>query len=50
MKKFSILAQDFSIEDGELTPTQKMKRKIVSPKYQTKIVAMYQGRNTKYQR
>ena len=41
IKKFSILAQDFSIEGGELTPTMKIKRKIVSLKYQAEITAMY---------
>ncbi len=41
IKKFSILSQDFSIERGELTPTMKIKRKIVSLKYHAEIATMY---------
>jgi len=41
IKKFTILAQDFSIEGSELTPTMKIKRNIVSLKYQAQISAMY---------
>lgn len=41
IKKFTILAQDFSIEGSELTPTMKIKRNIVSLKYQAEITAMY---------
>lgn len=41
IKKFTILAQDFTIESSELTPTMKIKRNIVSLKYQAEITAMY---------
>ncbi len=41
IKKFTILAEDFSIEGEELTPTMKIKRNIVSLKYQRQITAMY---------
>ncbi len=41
IKKFTILAEDFSIEGNELTPTMKIKRNIVSLKYQAQISAMY---------
>lgn len=41
IKKFTILAQDFTIEGSELTPTMKIKRNIVSLKYQAEITAMY---------
>lgn len=41
IKKFSILSQDFSIERDELTPTMKIKRKIVSLKYHAEIATMY---------
>ncbi|RLA39843.1 MAG: long-chain fatty acid--CoA ligase, partial [Gammaproteobacteria bacterium] len=41
IKRFTILAQDFSIEGSELTPTMKIKRNIVSLKYQRQISAMY---------
>ncbi len=41
IQKFTLLARDFSIEGGELTPTMKIKRNIVSVKYQSQIAAMY---------
>ena len=41
IKKFHILPRDFTIEDGELTPTMKIKRKVVTGKYQTEIEALY---------
>jgi len=41
IKRFTVLAQDFSIEGSELTPTMKIKRNIVSLKYQRQISAMY---------
>jgi long-chain acyl-CoA synthetase len=43
VKKFTILPQPFSIEGGELTPTLKVKRKVVSEKYAAPIDAMYAG-------
>ncbi|MEP7121378.1 MAG: long-chain fatty acid--CoA ligase [Byssovorax sp.] len=41
VKKFHILAQPFSIETGELTPTLKVKRKIVYSNFSKEIEAMY---------
>ena len=41
IKKFTIIPSDFSIEGGELTPTMKVKRKIVREKYQEQIESMY---------
>jgi long-chain acyl-CoA synthetase len=41
VKKFHILAQPFSIETGELTPTLKVKRKIVYSNFASQIEAMY---------
>ena len=41
VKKFHVLAQPFSIETGELTPTLKVKRKIVYSNFATEIEAMY---------
>jgi long-chain acyl-CoA synthetase len=41
IKKFTVLPIDFSQEGGELTPTLKVKRKIVSDKYLTTIEELY---------
>jgi long-chain acyl-CoA synthetase len=41
IKKFRILPTQFSIETGELTPTMKLKRKVVVAKYRDLIDAMY---------
>jgi long-chain acyl-CoA synthetase len=41
IKKFVLLARDFSIEGGELTPTLKLRRKIIYEKYRHRIEDMY---------
>ena len=41
IKKIKILPADLSIEGGELTPTMKVKRKIVNKKYADAIEAFY---------
>ncbi len=41
IKKFTILRRNFSIEDGELTPTLKVKRAKVSDHFAEDIEAMY---------
>jgi len=41
IKKFVLLPRDFSIEGGELTPTLKLRRKMISEKYLDKIESMY---------
>ncbi|HEY7362712.1 MAG TPA: long-chain fatty acid--CoA ligase [Methylomirabilota bacterium] len=41
IKKFSILANDFSQEGGELTPTLKIKRKVVTEKYRQALEELY---------
>ncbi len=42
IKKFHLLPYEFTIEAGELTPTLKMKRKIISEKYKKEIDGIYQ--------
>lgn len=41
IKKFAILPADFSVESGELTPTMKLKRKVVTGNYQDLIESLY---------
>ncbi|MDH3255739.1 MAG: AMP-binding protein, partial [Acidobacteriota bacterium] len=41
VKRFAILPGQFTIEGGELTPTMKLKRRVVSEKYGSEIEALY---------
>jgi long-chain acyl-CoA synthetase len=43
IKKFTLLPRAFSIETGELTPTMKIKRRVVHDLYVREIDAMYAG-------
>jgi long-chain acyl-CoA synthetase len=43
VKQFSILPQDLSIDAGELTPSLKVKRKVVEKKYAGLLDKMYEG-------
>ncbi len=43
IKKFVLLKEAFTIENGQLTPTLKVKRNILEEKYRDKIEAMYAG-------
>lgn len=45
VRKFILLEKPFTIENGELTPTQKIRRKVVEEKYASLIDTMYQGVN-----
>jgi long-chain acyl-CoA synthetase len=40
IKRFSLLATPFSVEAGELTPTLKVKRKVIAQKYAKQIAEM----------
>jgi long-chain acyl-CoA synthetase len=41
IKKFKILPGDFSIDGGELTPTLKVKRKVIFQRYKDLFDSMY---------
>ncbi len=41
IRAFTLLTEDFSIEGGELTPTLKVKRRVVDDKYREVIDRMY---------
>lgn len=41
VKKFELLPYEWSIEGGELTPTLKLKRKIIMEKYKTAVQRIY---------
>jgi long-chain acyl-CoA synthetase len=43
VKQFAILPVDLTVEAGELTPSLKVKRKVVEKKYATMLDKMYQG-------
>ncbi len=45
VRKFVLLEKPFTIENGELTPTQKVRRKVVEEKYAALIDTMYRGVN-----
>ena len=41
-KKIGLLEHDFSLEKGEMTPTQKVKRRVVDKNYKTLIDSLYE--------
>lgn len=41
IRKFALLPREFSQETGELTPTQKMKRRVIDEKYKALIDSMF---------
>lgn len=43
VKKFTILGSDLSIESGELTPSLKVKRKVVTERYKAELDSHYAG-------
>jgi len=43
VKQFAILPRDLSVDEGELTPSLKVKRKVVEKKYAVVLDKMYEG-------
>ena len=43
VKRIGLLAEEFSIDGGELTPTLKVKRRVVEEKYRELIESLYSG-------
>jgi long-chain acyl-CoA synthetase len=43
VKKVTLLPEEWSIDSGELTPTGKMKRKVITEKYKAEIDRIYSG-------
>ena len=41
IKRFAVLAQDWSPDTGELTPTLEVRRGVVLQKYATEVDALY---------
>ena len=41
IKKFILLDRDLSVEEGEITPSMKVKRKVVEEHYQAELDALY---------
>lgn len=42
--KFTLLSREFSLEKGEITPTLKLRRKVIMERLRKEIEAMYPGR------
>ena len=42
IKRFVILPRDFSMEDGEVTPTLKLKRRVVMDHFAPEIDSIYE--------
>ena len=41
IKRFAILPRDFTMDDGEVTPTLKLKRRVICERYSEQIEALY---------
>jgi long-chain acyl-CoA synthetase len=43
VKRIALVAEEFSVDGGELTPTLKVKRRVVEEKYGELIESLYSG-------
>jgi long-chain acyl-CoA synthetase len=43
VKKFTLLTEEWTVEGGQLTPTMKVKRKVVTERYRDHVEKMYQA-------
>ena len=43
VRKFTLLPQQLTVEGGELTPTMKLKRRVIHQRYAAEIAALYEG-------
>ncbi len=48
IKKFALIEDEWSVETGELTPTSKLKRRIIRDKYQNLFEKIYSESETKH--
>ena len=44
IKRFTILDTEFTEKGGQLTPTMKVRRRIVMEQYASQITALYEGK------
>ena len=44
IRRFRILDREFSVETGELTPTMKLRRKVVLENFRDDVEQLYAGR------
>ncbi len=43
VRDFRVLPRDFTVEEGELTPTLKIKRRVINDHFEDEIESMYEG-------
>lgn len=43
VRNFRVLSRDFTVENGELTPTLKIKRRVINDNFADEIESMYEG-------
>jgi len=47
VRRVALLAEEFSIDGGEMTPTLKIKRRVVDEKFGALIEELYEGAGAK---